>query len=106
MVEQVNVIRWPHPGPPDEHTLRGILAQEDLSPYVWANSPGDTYEAHRHDDHKVIYVISGSIEFGLPEQGRSVSLQPGDRLELPAGVLHEAVVGPHGVSCLEAHRPR
>ena len=29
----------------------------------------------------------------------------GDRLELPAGTLHEAVVGPAGVDCLEAHRP-
>ena len=30
----------------------------------------------------------------------------GDRLELPAGVAHNASVGPEGVVCLEAHRQR
>ena len=29
----------------------------------------------------------------------------GYRLDLPAGVEHDAVVGPEGVVCLEAHRP-
>ena len=28
---------------------------------------------------------------------------PGDRLDLPAGTRHDAVVGPDGVRCLEAH---
>jgi len=31
-------------------------------------------------------------------------MHPGDRLELDRGVIHDAVVGPEGVSCLEAHR--
>jgi hypothetical protein len=31
-------------------------------------------------------------------------LNPGDRLDLPAGTVHDAVVGPQGVVCLEAHR--
>jgi hypothetical protein len=29
----------------------------------------------------------------------------GDRLDLPAGTAHDAVVGPDGVTCLEAHVP-
>ena len=29
----------------------------------------------------------------------------GDRLDLPAGTAHDAVVGADGVACLEAHRP-
>ena len=36
---------------------------------------------------------------------RKMMLQAGDRLELPAGIVHDAVVGPVGVLCLEAHRP-
>ncbi len=47
----------------------------------------------------------GSIVFGLPELGRSVALDVGDRLDLPAGTRHEAHVGGDGVTCLEAHRP-
>jgi hypothetical protein len=29
----------------------------------------------------------------------------GDRLDLPAGTRHDALVGPTGVTCLEAHLP-
>jgi quercetin dioxygenase-like cupin family protein len=60
------------------------------------------YGSHAHSYDKVIYVVRGSITFGLPH--KKVTLQGGDRLELPQGTLHDAVVGPEGVVCLEAHR--
>ncbi|HYO51054.1 MAG TPA: cupin domain-containing protein [Chloroflexia bacterium] len=62
------------------------------------------YGAHHHTYHKVIYVVQGSIIFGLPDMSEEVALSQGDRLELPAGITHDAVVGPQGVVCLEAHR--
>ena len=34
-----------------------------------------------------------------------MELAAGDRLELPAGTAHDAIVGPNGVVCLEAHLP-
>ena len=37
------------------------------------------------------------------DTGDKVTLNTGDRLELPAGVTHDAVVGKQGVACLEAH---
>jgi hypothetical protein len=37
--------------------------------------------------------------------GDSVNLEAGDRLELPARTDHDALVGPEGVTCLEAHLP-
>lgn len=101
--DRVEVIRWPNEQPPDESMLRRILADEDLHPYIWSNGPGDVYGAHSHTYHKVIYVVRGSIRFGLPDSGDEVTLNAGDRLELPAGVTHNAVVGNHGVACLEAH---
>lgn len=61
------------------------------------------YAAHSHSYDKVIYVVRGSITFGLPELGQSLTLQAGDRLDLPANTVHAAVVGPQGVTCLEAH---
>jgi hypothetical protein len=30
-------------------------------------------------------------------------LNAGDRIDLPANTFHNAVVGPQGVTCLEAH---
>jgi len=38
--------------------------------------------------------------------GDSIYLQAGDRLDLAAGVMHDAVVGQQGVVCLEAHRSK
>ena len=79
------------------------MTDEGLSPYAWSNGPQDIYSAHMHDYDKVIYVVSGSITFGLPQLKRDLTLNPGDRLDLPAGTVHNATVGPDGVVCLEGH---
>ena len=81
------------------------LRGEGLQPSSWANGPGDSYGAHEHGYDKVIVAASGSITFGLPDLRRSIALNAGDRLDLPAGTRHDAVVGPDGVACLEAHLP-
>jgi hypothetical protein len=81
------------------------IRAEGLDPSSWSNGPGDRYGAHDHGYDKVIVVASGSIAFGLPDDGGSVALDVGDRLELPAGTRHDATVGPKGVTCLEAHLP-
>ena len=60
--------------------------------------------SHDHGYDKVIVVEAGSIRFGL--DAGSVELAEGDRLELVAGTAHDAVVGPGGVTCLEAHLPQ
>lgn len=99
--------RWPSDRPtPDERQLRALVSAENIAPYAWGNPPGDRYEAHRHPYHKVLYCLSGSIVFEMPEVGESLELRPGDRLDLPPRLLHAAIVGPQGVVCLEAHRPR
>jgi quercetin dioxygenase-like cupin family protein len=100
----IEVHQWSDDLIPDEAAIRKILAAEGLHPYRWSNSPGDVYGAHSHTFHKVIYVVKGSITFGLPDTGDRILLHTGDRLDLPAGVSHDAVVGNKGVVCLEAHR--
>ena len=100
----VKVTPWPRGRPPTEPELRQIYAAEGMTPYSWSNGPYDRYSAHTHSYHKVIYVVSGSITFGLPKLGESAMLATGDRLDLPAGTLHDAVVGPDGVVCLEGHQ--
>lgn len=82
---------------------RDRLASEGLSAGGWSNGPGDRYGAHEHAYDKVLVVEQGSITFGLPGLGESYHLSEGDRLDLPAGTAHNAVVGPKGVTCLEAH---
>jgi uncharacterized protein YjlB len=81
------------------------LRDEGLDPSSWSNGPGAVYAAHEHGYDKVIAVERGAIRFGLPATSEAVDLLPGDWLELPAGTRHDALVGPAGVSCLEAHLP-
>ena len=83
----------------------GRLRDEGPDASPWSNGPGDRYGAHEHGYDKVIVVERGSIVFGLPADGRSIDLAEGDRLELPAGTRHDAIVGPRGVACWEAHLP-
>ena len=71
------------------------LRDEGLDPGSWSNGPGDRYAAHEHGFDKVIVVATGE----------AIDLEAGDRLELPAGTAHDAIVGGHGVTCLEAHLP-
>ena len=79
------------------------LRAEGLDAGAWSNGPLDRYGAHDHHYDKVLVVESGSIRFGLTDLGRSIELARGDRLDLPAGTRHDAVVGGSGVTCLEAH---
>ena len=95
---------WNGESSPSEEELRRLLREQGLSGYRWSNPPGDVYGAHSHPFHKIIYVLQGSITFILPEEGEQVQLNSGDRLDLPDGMVHEAVVGPQGVICFEAHQ--
>lgn len=88
-----------------EDALRAALAAEGLQAGAWSNGPLDRYGAHAHDYDKVLVCARGSITFGLPDRGERVELAAGDRLDLPAGTRHDALVGPDGVTCLEAHLP-
>lgn len=86
-----------------EHLTR--MKVEGLQPQTWSNVPGDRYTPHVHDYDKVVVCAAGGIRFGLPERGVTIDLVAGDRLELPAGTRHDALVGPVGVTCFEAHLP-
>ena len=86
--------------PPDESELRRALAAEARGVHGWSNGPGDRYGIHDHGYTKVLYCVRGSIEFRLAD-GRAFALRPGDRLVIPPGARHSAVVGPEGCACIE-----
>jgi len=100
---QLQITPWTDPTPPTESTLRETLTREGLDFYAWSNGPYDIYAPHTHNYDKVIYVVRGSITFQLIELGQWHKLKTGDRLDLPAGIVHAAEVGEDGVVCLEAH---
>ena len=100
----IRVTPWRLNSPPTRDELWQLMTKEGLEPYAWSNDPLDIYSPHTHSYDKVIYVVSGSITFGLPDLERNLTLFPGDRLDLPKGTLHDALVGQYGVFCLEAHK--
>src|SRR3989338_5043049 len=86
-----------------EAELRGALEREGGRISRWSNGPGAVYPVHDHPYRKVLVVAGGSITFSVSGGRRVVAMRPGDRLDLPPGTPHSAVVGPDGVVCLEAH---
>lgn len=81
------------------------LRQLGAEPTSWSNGSGDVYGAHDHGFDKILVCETGSIVFGLVDLGERIELHAGDRLDLPAGTNHDALVGDEGVSCLESHLP-
>lgn len=88
-----HVIPWSDSTAPTESTLKQLCADEGLGPYSWSNGPHDVYSAHTHSYDKVIYIVRGSITFSLPELDQKLTLKAGDRLDLPAGTIHDAATG-------------
>jgi hypothetical protein len=84
---------------------RARLAADGIATSAWDNGPGDRYAPHAHDYDKVLVAVDGSITFRLTMLGLAHELREGDRLDLPAGTIHAADVGPYGVRCLEGHLP-
>ena len=84
--------------------IRTRLEAEARHVYEWSNGPDEVYAAHSHGYEKVLYCVNGSISFHLEADGRSIELGPGDRMVLPAGTPHSAVVGPGGCTCIEGQR--
>jgi quercetin dioxygenase-like cupin family protein len=94
---------WVGPEIPTEAAIRYALEAEGLRYDRWSNGPLDVYFAHSHPYHKAIYVVAGAITFVLPTDGIRLTMKVGDRLDLPAGTMHEAIVSTLGVECFEAH---
>ena len=97
---------------PDERAGEGgvAAARERLEaagvrPHAWSNGPADRYAAHEHATTKLLICAEGSITFLVGEGERRVELAAGEGFVLPAGVMHAAIVGPQGCTCLEGHRP-
>jgi quercetin dioxygenase-like cupin family protein len=84
--------------------LMAKLRTEASGCYSWSNGPGDRYAPHSHTYEKVLYCVDGSITFALEHEGKQLELKPGDRMVVPAGAVHSAIVGPSGCTCIEGHR--
>jgi quercetin dioxygenase-like cupin family protein len=100
--DAVRIIRWTGGHHPTLSVITRQMQKEGLRPYVWDNTPNYRYAVRTHGYHKVMYVVEGNIEVTLPDSNQRVRLRAGDRVEIPAGVRHGAIVGSSGAKCVEA----
>jgi quercetin dioxygenase-like cupin family protein len=63
--------------------------------YEWHDEPGTIYESHSHKGAVSFYVTKGSVHFEFAD-GKKVSVKEGDRMNVPIGVAHTAIVGEEG----------
>lgn len=91
--------------PVDLESLESRMRHEGLEPLSWSSLAKEHFAPHQHDFDKVLVVAEGNVTFGLPGSDVGLLLTPGERLDLPANTVHDALVGHRGVTCLEAHLP-
>ncbi len=104
MTAPLTLTRWPSSEPPSDQALEAIFRGSGLTPAWWSNAADDRYTPHSHPYHKVLYCARGSIRLTVLPAAQTFDLAPGDRLDIPTGTVHSAVVGPQGVACVEAAR--
>jgi quercetin dioxygenase-like cupin family protein len=98
----VRLTRWNGGQHPTSSIITRQMKKEGLRPYMWDNTPNYRYGVRSHGYDKVLYVIEGMLEITLPDFNQRMRLKAGDRVEIPAGIRHGAIVGSSGVKCVEA----
>lgn len=100
----VRVSLWEGPGKPTEAAIRARLEAEGYGVVRWANEPATGYPPHAHIYPETTWVVSGSLTVILPADSKLLELLPGDRMEVPQGVLHGVMAGSEGAVYLLATR--
>lgn len=103
--EPPDIERWDaaRDGPLTEDALCSAIEARGFAVTRYVYPPGTFFPPHSHGEDKIDGVLSG--RFRMEMDGRSVVLEAGDRLYVPAGRMHSAeVVGDAPVVSLDAVR--
>ncbi len=87
-----------------EATIWLLLNQEGLDPYTWRGSAHRIYPRRAANYYRTLWVTKGMLSLNLTDEARLITLQSGDRIDLPPKTSHEVIVGDKGVVCTEARR--
>lgn len=101
----VQIVRWPHRHALPAREVFAFFEARGVAATQWSNTASSVHDVHDHPYRKMLFCVGGAVTFSLPDIGRDVSLSSGDRLILPAGTRHGAIVGPDGVTCVEGAGP-
>ncbi|GMH36277.1 hypothetical protein BSKO_04145 [Bryopsis sp. KO-2023] len=101
----MKVEKWdvPKNGPASRSNIVSKLRKEGYQTMCYTFHPGTIFPDHSHGCDKKDSIISGKFLFRM--DGETVVLEPGDMVEVPAGVTHYAeVVGDDPVEFVDASK--
>jgi quercetin dioxygenase-like cupin family protein len=99
---RVRVTLWEGARAPQEEALRATLVEDGYQAVKWSNEPATGYPPHAHIYPERLWVVSGSLTLILPADDRLIELMPGDRADVPQGMLHGTMAGADGAVYLLA----
>jgi mannose-6-phosphate isomerase-like protein (cupin superfamily) len=80
--------------PDDRDGILAMVHAEGWAPLLIDEPAGYTYTPHHHEEDKLIVVLEGEMAVTLGAE--DIKCRPGDRLIIPGGVTHAAVMGDQG----------
>lgn len=100
MVMKLRKYRWSKTYESAEEELERLLQSKNIAAERWTADLGEIFEPHQHPQHKQLWCVEGTVVFTI--DGKDISLQAGDALDLPANTVHQAVAGMSGCVCYES----
>ena len=90
-MKSVRLERWEaEDGPLTEKRMLGLMVREGFEVAVYTYREGTSFSEHEHGQDKCDAVLEGILRVTVG--GEVFDLQAGDRLYLPAGTRHAALV--------------
>jgi mannose-6-phosphate isomerase-like protein (cupin superfamily) len=82
-----------------ERVLRKQLIDEGFRhTFVWQDGPNTFYPDHTHTGLTAHIILDGQMT--LTMDGEARTYRPGERCDVPAGMVHNARMGPSGCQYL------
>lgn len=92
MTDPITDVHYHESSVEDFSRVRSHLEGDDWSVQTWTDPPGAYHSPHDHPYSHRVLCRTGWIEFTV--DGESYRLAPGDTLDLPRKVTHEATSNP------------
>jgi quercetin dioxygenase-like cupin family protein len=95
----VRKYRWSKHYESAEEELTNLLAARNIEAERWTANEMEVLDSRVFAEDHQLWCAEGSIIFTI--EGQRVSIQPGDTLEIPANMPHDAIAGISGCVCYE-----
>ena len=77
-----------------EETRLALASEGYVDINEWHDAPGVIYPLHEHDGSTAHVVVAGTLFVTIGEDEKEY--KPGDRFDIPAYVVHAAIMGSEG----------